>query len=75
MILSSILLTVVNQNWSKSQQRQIRETINTIYREETMNWKTLEKVSIGFGLTSDQLRKWCKFIKQSLTVEMQTQRP
>lgn len=40
-----------------------------------MNWKTLEKVSIGFGLTSDQLRKWCKFIKQSLTVEMQTQRP
>lgn len=69
MIESSILLTVLNQNRSKSQiktnQRTNQHSVK-IYREETINGKTLEnareQVSFGFCLTPHQLRKWRKFI-------------
>ena len=32
-----------------------------------------ERVTIGFGLTSDWLKKWGKFLNQSLSVVMQNQ--
>ena len=55
-------ITLANHNDADNQSNQSKLEVNPCCRREARE-KESEPVTIGFGFTSDWLKKWCEFFK------------